>query len=446
LTVLSPLSISKAFSPNPIAIGGISALTFTLVNGNPGTAQTGVAFTDPLPAGMMVAATPGAMLSNCGAPIFTPVAGDTTLSFSGGTIAASGTCMVTVSVTATASGALVNTTSAVTSANGGTGNTGTDTLTVLSPPAIGKVFSPSSITIGGVSVLTFTITNPNTGTALTGIAFDDPLPAGMAVASTPDASTAGCGSPTFAPAAGDTTLIVSGGTIAAGGTCMVTVNVTATASGALVNTTGNVTSTNGGTGNTGTDTLTVTVATFPQVGATKSSSFNLGVNDLDHSGTLTPGDTLLYTVQISSTGTADALGVMLNDTPDANTTLVAGSVVTSQGTVAHGNLAGETTVTVDLGALPPQASATVSFLVKINNPFPAGTTAVTNQGVVSGSNIPDVPTDDPGTLPGGDPTVNVVTAPVPPIPTLSDAGLMVLILLLAIAAAGLLRGRGTGKA
>ncbi|HEY3568750.1 MAG TPA: IPTL-CTERM sorting domain-containing protein [Thermoanaerobaculia bacterium] len=440
LTVLAPLSIGKVFSPNPIAIGGVSTLTFTITNGNTGTAQNGVAFTDPLPAGMAVAATPNVSTTGCGSPTFAPAAGDTTLTFSGGTVAPSSTCTVTVDVTVTTSGAKVNTTSTVTSTNGGSGNTGTDTLNVLSPPSIAKAFSPTSIGVGGVSTLTFTITNPNAGASLTGVAFTDSFPAGMEVAATPGTSTSGCGSPTFAPAAGDTSLSFSGGTIAASGTCTVSVAITATTSGTKVNTTGNVISTNGGTGNTGTDTLAVT-ATAPLVTATKASSFNLQVNDLDHSGTLTPGDTLLYTVQIQNAGTADALSVTFNDTPDANTTLVAGSVTTSQGTVTQGNLAGETTVAVNLGTLPPQTTVTITFMVKINNPFPSGVTMVSNQGVVKGSNIPDVSTDDPRTTPNGDPTLDVVTASVPPIPTLSEWGLASLILLLAIVAAIHLRRR-----
>ena len=96
----------------------------------------------------------------------------------------------------------------------------------------------------------------------------------------------------------------SAGTIAASGTCTVTVNVTATTAGAKVNTTGNVTSTNGGTGNTGTATLTVNQAATPLVTALKSSSFVVATNDLDGSGTLTPGDTLGYTIVVTNTGTA----------------------------------------------------------------------------------------------------------------------------------------------
>jgi len=443
LTVSSAPSIAKAFSPNPIAIGGVSTLTFTVTNPNPGFALTGVSFTDSFPAGLQVDATPNATTTGCGSPVFAPAAGNTSLSFSGGTIAASGTCTVTVAVTATTGGAKANTTGNVTSTNGGTGNTGSDTLNVLSPPSIAKAFSPSPIEVGGVSTLTFTITNPNAGTALTGVAFTDSFPAGLQVDATPNATTTGCGSPTFTPAAGNTSLSFSGGTIAASGTCTVTVAVTVTTGGAKANTTGNVTSTNGGTGNTGSDTLTVNQ---PLVVALKSSSFVVATNDLDGNGVLSPGDTLAYTIVITNTGNADALSVVLTDTPGAHTTLVAGSVTTTQGTVTSGNQAGATSVTVDLGTLAATSvqitsgQATVTFTVKLDNPFPAGVTTVLNQALVRGSNFTDVLTDNPATTPTGDPTVDVVTVPgVPAIPAVSPWGAMILALLLAAAAAWRLR-------
>jgi uncharacterized repeat protein (TIGR01451 family) len=438
LSVVSPPSLAKAFSPNPIAVGGVSTLTFTVSNPNAGTALTGVAFTDSFPAGLQVAATPNATTTGCGSPIFAPAAGNTSVSFSGGTVAASGTCTVTVDVTATTTGAKVNTTGNVTSTNGGTGNTGTDTLTIVSPPSLAKAFSPNPIAVGGVSTLTFTISNPNAGTALTGVAFTDSFPAGLQVAATPNATTTGCGSPTFAPAAGNTSVSFSGGTIVASGTCTVTVDVTATTTGAKVNTTGNVTSTNGGTGNTGTDTLTVNL-TAPLVAAVKSSSFVVATNDLDGSGSLSPGDTLGYTILVTNTGNADALAVVLTDTPGAHTTLVAGSVTTTQGTVTNGNQAGATSVTVDLGTLvAASGQATMSFTVKLDKPFPAGVTTVVNQATVSGRNFSDVLSDNPATLPPGDPTVDVVAVAVD-IPTVSEWGAMILALLLAAAAAWRLR-------
>ncbi len=436
LTVGTAPGISKAFSPNPIVVGGVSTLTFTVTNPNSGFALTGVAFTDSFPAGMAVAATPNVTTTGCGSPTFAPAAGNTSVSFSGGTVAASGTCTVTVDITATTAGAKVNTTGNVTSTNGGTGNTGTDTLTVISPPSIAKAFSPNPIAVGGVSTLTFTITNPNTGTALTGVAFTDSFPAGLQVAATPNVSTSGCGSPTFAPAAGNTSVSFSGGTVAASGTCTVTVDVTATTSGSKANTTGNVTSTNGGTGNTGSDTLTVN-QTAPLVKAVKSSSFVVTTNDLDGNGVLSPGDTLAYSIHIANTGNADALAVILTDTPGAHSTLVAGSVTTTQGTVTVGNLPGATSVAVNLGTLvATTGQATVNFTVKLDNPFPSGVTTVVNQATVTGSNFPDVVSDNPATTPSDDPTVDVVTViGVPDIPTVSEWGAMLLALLLAAAAA-----------
>ena len=68
--------------------------------------------------------------------------------------------------------------------------------------------------------------------------------------------------------------------------------------------------------------------------------------DPDNNGVPSPGDTLVYQVIIQNSGNADATGVTFTDTPDANTTLVTGSVQTSQGTVTGGN-AGTPPVTVE---------------------------------------------------------------------------------------------------
>jgi uncharacterized repeat protein (TIGR01451 family) len=175
----------------------------------------------------------------------------------------------------------------------------------------------------------------------------------------------------------------------------------------------------GGTGNTGTATLTVNQIA-PLVAALKSSSFVAATNDLDGSGSLSPGDTLLYTILITNTGSADALAVVLTDTPGAHTTLVAGSVTTTQGTVTNGNQVGATSVTVDLGTLAATSGqATVSFIVKLDNPFPPGVTTITNQATISGSNFSDVVSDNPATTPSGDPTVDVVTIAAV-IPTISE--------------------------
>ncbi len=134
-------------------------------------------------------------------------------------------------------------------------------------------------------------------------------------------------------------------------------------------------------------------------------------NDTNSDGILNPGETLIYNVTIQNTGNQAAQGVLFTDQPDPNTTLVVGSVSTSQGTVTSGNTPGDSSVTVTLGTIPGQGgSVTVSFRVTLNNPLPAGVTRVSNQGFVSGDNFVSEPTEDPATPADDDPTVTPLSA------------------------------------
>jgi len=240
-TAVQP-TIAKAFAPNPVAVNGVSTLTFTLTNPNL-AALTGAAFTDSLPAGLQVAATPAAS-TTCGGA-WAPAAASTSLIFAAGTIPANGSCTVSVNVTATTAGPHGNVSGTLSTTQTGTNvnSVGTANLTAVLPPAIAKQFDPSPILAGGVSTLTFTITNPNQNNAVSGVAFADTFPTSpgaMTVAGTPAASTSGCGAPVFNPAAGAGSISFTGGTIAGGATCIVTVNVTAPVVGTYNNTSGNV--------------------------------------------------------------------------------------------------------------------------------------------------------------------------------------------------------------
>jgi uncharacterized repeat protein (TIGR01451 family) len=148
---------------------------------------------------------------------------------------------------------------------------------------------------------------------------------------------------------------------------------------------------------------TITPLVFmPIIDATKTAQV---FADVDGNGLTSPGDILLYTVTIRNIGNTVATAVVFNDIPDNNTTLEIGSVQTSQGNITKGNTATDTSVGVNIGDIPPGGSVTISFRAKINDPLPAGVTQVVNQGLVSGSNFPTVPTDDPTTPAPGDPTV-----------------------------------------
>ena len=126
---------------------------------------------------------------------------------------------------------------------------------VIVPPSIAKAFGPASVQIDGTSTLTFTITNPNGGTALTGVTFTDTLPSGLVV-STPNGLTDSCGG-TANAGAGGATISLTGASVAASATCTVVVNVRGNSAGTFTNTSGAVGSANGGTGNTATAVLMV---------------------------------------------------------------------------------------------------------------------------------------------------------------------------------------------
>jgi uncharacterized repeat protein (TIGR01451 family) len=254
LVVEAPPSISKAFGAAGIPLNGTTSLTFTITNpGANAAALAGVAFTDTLPVGMVVA-TPNGLVAACGGTV-TATAGAGSLNLAGGTIAVNSLCTISINVTGTTGGSFTNTTGAVTSTNGGTGNTASASLNVAAPPVIGKSFGAATIALNGSTSLNFTIMNPGANTiSLAGVAFTDSLPAGLVVAS-PPALSGSCGGGTITAAAGSGSVSLSSATLATSGSCTFSVNVTGTTAG-VKNNAVTVTSTTAGTGNTANASIT----------------------------------------------------------------------------------------------------------------------------------------------------------------------------------------------
>jgi hypothetical protein len=174
--------ITKAFSLAGRR-NGVSTLTFTLTNPNldVGVDLTGITFTDTLPAGLEVDATPAAATTCGGTPTWAPAAAATTLTFgspAGATIPANSSCTVSVNIKATTAGPHANVSGFVSSVNGGTNTTSTGyataNLTAVCPGHREAVCSdPDSA--NGTSTLTFTITNPNQNDALSQLPLPDPF-------------------------------------------------------------------------------------------------------------------------------------------------------------------------------------------------------------------------------------------------------------------------------
>ncbi|MHB8882890.1 MAG: beta strand repeat-containing protein, partial [Thermodesulfovibrionales bacterium] len=314
-------TISKSFSPSPVAANGISTLTFTLTNTD--TVQlTGAKFTDTLPAGLQVAATPAAGTTCTGGPTWSPSAGASALDFgqvTGANIPAGGSCTASVNITATTSGPHNNVSGFLSTAEGGT-NTGivaSSTLTAILPPSMSKLFAPAPILAGSVSTLTFRITNPNQNDPLNDVAFSDTFPiapGNMVVANPPNASLSDCGSPTFSPVAGAGSIAFSGGIIAGGGVCTVTVDVTASSTGTFNNTSGNVSHIINGSpenGNAASASITVNppnpaLAILKQVAPAAAGPWTSFL-------ALTEGSTVYYRFTIENTGDVPLSPVSITD-------------------------------------------------------------------------------------------------------------------------------------
>src|SRR5258707_7776018 len=187
LTVVQA-SLNKAFAPTTINQGGTSTLTFTLSNGAGNPAQSGINFTDTLPANVLVAAAPN-ITTTCpsGAGAVTAGAGSGAITVTGASMsAAQASCVVTVDVTSNVVGGPYNNTAANIGATARVTNSVTASgLTVIAAPTAAKSFAPNTIAPNATAVLTIVVTNPN-GTAITGAAFTDNYPAGLVNTAAPN--------------------------------------------------------------------------------------------------------------------------------------------------------------------------------------------------------------------------------------------------------------------
>ena len=125
----------------------------------------------------------------------------------------------------------------------------------LAPPTLTKSFTPDTILVGQTSVLTFTMTNPNSNSGLSGISFTDPLPGGVLIAN-PNGLVNGCGG-TVTATSGTGTITYGNGNLAANGSCTFSVTVLGATTGTKVNTTNPISAMESGSGGTATATLVV---------------------------------------------------------------------------------------------------------------------------------------------------------------------------------------------
>ncbi|MDD5391065.1 MAG: SdrD B-like domain-containing protein [Gallionellaceae bacterium] len=259
---LNKPTISKSFSPSTLVLGGASGtLTITISNSN-SVAIADFSLTDVFPVlanpanggaveGIIQVVNAGAATSSCtGAGIpatFTPANGATTISATGGTLAANGSCSLTVPVEAKHTNGLdtvtqANTINASTQFGNYIGipaaNNATANVTVRSPLRVAKAFTNGALASGQSDTLTVTLYNDSTTplaiTSFTDDPIDGVLPAGAghpAYGLSVTGQSTSCGG-AVAATTNNTGVTQTGGSIPAGGSCAITVTFTATVAAA----------------------------------------------------------------------------------------------------------------------------------------------------------------------------------------------------------------------
>lgn len=149
------------------------------------------------------------------------------------------------------------------------------------------------------------------------------------------------------------------------------------------------------TNNQSTDTTPVLAA--PELEADKQAAWR----DIGKIGGIDPGEVITYTIIVRNIGNQEVLNVPLIDTPDLNSTLVAGSVsfATGTGTITLGNTNGDTTIAAIIDRIVGGGEARITYRVIINNPLPNGVDRIINRALVSNTiplstTVPAVATPD----------------------------------------------------
>ena len=357
----APPTFSLAFSPSTIGPGSISTVTYTINNSAEAAGVTGLSFTNTLPTGVTVA-NPSRASTSCIDGTLTATAGSGNVTISGYRLSAVASCTVTLDVTSSTPGAHVNTTGALATSAGSAG-TATANLTVdAGRPGFLMAFSPSSITPGADSTLTYTFDNSLNGSGANVMVFSNTLPTGVVLSDQP-LSTTTCNSsstPVITAVAQASRIDFSKGSVTAGASCTFSVNVTAANAGEYSNVSGALSQNGSNASGAASATLTVgnpfISAYFPASvtpGASATLSFTLNNTDRDNAAT-----GITFTNDLNSTLSGLAATVLpANDFCGSGSTLTGSSTIT----VAGASLAAGASCSFELTVLIPTNAAASTY-------------------------------------------------------------------------------------
>ncbi len=338
------LTATKTNTPTPIYQGQTSLVTLTLTNNNYQDLSS-VAVTDTpvynASNQVVLADQPNASTTCTGTPTYVAAPASTSFQVTGLTVPQRGSCNVSFYVKGIVPGTYTNTATVTgTAADGSTVNATSNaaTLNVLSALNATKSFSPAAIAVtGGSTRVTIQLQNVSSS-QLTGVALSDPLPTGLIVGATPQASTTCAGPVALTAIAGAASAALSGATIPATGSCLFQFNVATNGQGgaSIVNSipAGGITA-DGGISNTTATTGTLTTLAAPSVTVQKAfSPASLTMIGQQSLLTITVSNAQSGPIALSNLALSGSLptGIVVVSNPQTATTCPAGVVTTPNGT------------------------------------------------------------------------------------------------------------------
>lgn len=353
------LSITKTDNVSTVQPG--DTLTYTVTISNSGNVPaTGLVITDSLPVGVNYVSG-----SASGGGVYNAISREITWTVNTLTNGLTLTRTFVVTVDNPLAAGISSLTNTVTVVDDSAGfNTATDVDIVNAAPILTLSKSPSGVTEPG-QVITYTLTYTNSGNQdAAGVTISETVPANTSFNA--GVSSVGWSCADNAPA-GSNCLFNVGALPGGNGGGAVTFAVTVASplsNGTIISNTGYLADTGSITAS---NTVTHVVQVLPAITMTKVANPAGG-------STVSPADTITYTVWVTNSGLGDAPNMVITDVVPAYTNYITNSAGSSQGSVSQSL----SLLVVNAGTLTASTSMSFTFQVTVTTPLTNGT-LITNQ-------------------------------------------------------------------
>ena len=367
--VFTDVHFGNGIGVQSVKLATTTPLTFRITNPGPGD-LTGINFSSPLPAGLLVSTT--LATGNCGVGVPISIPGSGTVGANNFNLLANTFCTFTIHILGDAAGMKTFTAGPLKvgpDANTLAAGSFTTVVHVVAPPMLTKFFSPPAIfpnitriPKNGTTTLTFTLQNPSINSIpFKSVSLADNFDPNLKVSGTPNFQiSANCTTAVFTlrplPPPSDGGVVITMENLDPGVTCTFSVDVIGVVPGQYQNF-ASVTTSNGGTASA--DKFILIVGP-PLISKVFSSPTGKGIK-------LNDNITLKFTIENPNVDAgADLTGINFTDSlPAAPAQLPSGLEVVSSSKTCNGTL-NTTLTTIGLtgASLPPNGNCTVTVVLK----------------------------------------------------------------------------------